>query len=499
MEIDVAGESTGFGPFSPGDAAALLPPDLELLAPEEEERHFRLMAHARADLLALVHASPTGAGPSLPDDLLDWQPDPESWSLRRVLRHVGDAEEWYVSRLVSPETLPAEWEHDQELPLFEFLEMERCTAIARLQQLTPDERSRVSYPAQWTDHPDEPWTTRKVLRRFLEHEREHTGQARDILAARRCHLLARLATERARLLWYLVGLGETMLTETPVLGDWTVKDMLAHIAAWDRWEDGAMRSLLAGDVPDLASVVDVDAYNAAAVADSRSRSIAEVLSEMESVRNTWIDWLESLAEEAFFQPRFVEGGDWSFPGCLPIQWRHDAEHAREIANWRQRAGHQTKTGPKPVLLAALDAARRELLAAAALIPARQRSSRPVCGVWTLKDVFGHVADWEQLCVDVLRRLAAGAIPHLDHDGDEEAWNRAHVDLRRDQPWDRIWADMDATRQALLTVLGGMSQADLVRPYPSRWNPEDTAYQTVRVCLAHDREHARGLLSYLSVE
>jgi predicted RNase H-like HicB family nuclease/uncharacterized damage-inducible protein DinB len=499
IEIDIAAESTGFGPFNPGDAAALLPSDLEPLTPEEEERCFRLMAYTRADLLALVHASPTGSGPSLPDDLLDWQPEPGSWSLRRLLRHVGDAEEWYVSRLVRPESLPAEWEDDQDLPLFEFLDMERRTATARLRQLTPDERSRVSYPSQWTEHPDEAWTARKALRRSLEHEREHTGQAREILAARRYHLLARLATERAWLLWYLVGLDGTLLTETPVLGDWTVKDVLAHIAAWDRWEDGAMRSLLVGDLPDLASVEDVDAYNAAAVAEWRSRSLADVLAELESTRNTWIDWLESLAEEAFFQPRFVEGGDWSFSGCLALQWGHDVEHARQIASWRQTAGHRANTGPKAVLLAALDAARRELLAAAALVPVEERSSRPVCGVWTLKDVVGHMADWERLCVDVLRRLAAGAIPHLDYDGDEAAWNRAHVDLRRDQPWDRIWMDMNATRQALLAVLAGMSQADLVRPYPSRWNPEDTAYQTVRVCIAHDREHARDLLEHLSLE
>lgn len=192
IEIEVAGESTGFGPFDPGDAAALFPPDREPIAPEEMERNFRLMAHARADLLALVR--------DLPNDVLDWQPDPQSFSIRRLLRHIGNAEEWYVSRLVVPETLPPEWEHDEELPIFEFLEMERRTALARLRQLTEEEHSSVFYPSHWTEHPEEPWTMRKVLRRFLEHEREHTAQVRKILTARRQHLLARLAAERAGLL-----------------------------------------------------------------------------------------------------------------------------------------------------------------------------------------------------------------------------------------------------------------------------------------------------------
>lgn len=173
VEVEVAGESYGFGPFNPGDAAALLPPDLAPASPEEMETYFRLMAHTRADLLALVEG--------LPDELLDREPDHDSWPIRRILRHVGNAEEWYISRLVPPDTLPPEWEHDDELPLFEFLAMERRTAVDRLRRLTAEERAAVVYPTQWTNHPDEPWTARKALRRAVEHEREHAGQVRGIL------------------------------------------------------------------------------------------------------------------------------------------------------------------------------------------------------------------------------------------------------------------------------------------------------------------------------
>ncbi len=181
IEIEIVDESAGFGPFDRGSAAALFPPDRQPVTAEEMEGHLRLMAHARADLLALVR--------DLPDDALDWQPDPRSLNIRSLLRHVGNAEEWYVSRLAPAETLPPEWEHDESLPIFDFLEMERRTAVARLRQLTEAERSEVFYPIGWTDHPEEPWTARKALRRFLEHEREHIAQAREILAARR-HLLA---------------------------------------------------------------------------------------------------------------------------------------------------------------------------------------------------------------------------------------------------------------------------------------------------------------------
>jgi len=173
VEVEVVGESAGGGPFDRGDTAALLPMERDPVTAEEMERYFCLMAYARADLLALVR--------DLPDEVLDWQPDPQSFSIRHILRHVGNAEEWYVSRIVPPETLPPEWEHDEDLPILEFLEMERRTALARLRALTEEERADVFYPAQWTRHPEEPWTARKVLRRFLEHEREHTGQVREML------------------------------------------------------------------------------------------------------------------------------------------------------------------------------------------------------------------------------------------------------------------------------------------------------------------------------
>ncbi len=175
--FEVVGVSSGYGPFSRGDRAALFPPDRAPLGRDELEGYIRLAGYARADLLALVR--------DLPAETLDWRPGAEAMSIRRILRHVGDAEQWYVSRLVNPETLPPEWDHDDALPLDEFLAMERRTAIDRLRRLTDRELADVVCPARWTSHPDEPWTARKVLRRLLEHELEHTRHVREVLAVRR--------------------------------------------------------------------------------------------------------------------------------------------------------------------------------------------------------------------------------------------------------------------------------------------------------------------------
>jgi uncharacterized damage-inducible protein DinB len=449
------------------------------------ERYFRLMAYNRADLLALTR--------NLPDELLDWQPYPGAFSLRGLLRHVGNAEEWYVSRVVPPESLPPEWEDDESLPIFEFLEMERRTAVARLRQLTEEERTGVFYPTAWAYHPEEPWTARKALRRFVEHEREHIAQIREILDVRRHWLLARLATERAGLLEQLLGLEERVLIQVPSVADWTAKDVLVHIAAWDRWEARTMQSMVAGEVPDFSALHDLSASNAAFVAPWRDRSLGEVLAELRAARTDWMDWLEGLSHEEFFQQRSYDGDDWSFyNGPVQVQWEHDVGHAGEIANLRKAMSASGDTGCKAVLFGALDAARRELLAAVDLVPEGERDSRRVCGEWTLKDLLGHIADWERFGAEGWRLMAAGQSPEVEVVEDIDAWNLVHVKARREQPWESVWEDLHTTRRSLLTVLEEMGETELSQRFAFPWGPEGTPYQWATVFFAHDREHARDV-------
>lgn len=485
IQIEVAEEITGSGPFDPGDAAALFAPDLEAVTPDEMERYFRLMDDARADLLALVEG--------LSGEILDWQWHDRIFTVRRLLRHLGNAEEWYVSRLVPPETLPPEWDDDEDLPLLEFLEMERRTAVGRLRQLTEAERSEVFHPTRWTEHPEEAWTARKALRRALEHERQHTARVRRILSAHRSHLLARLAAERAGLIATLLYLDERTLAGEVVQGQWTARDILAHIAAWDGWGQRTMQCMVEGEALDFSALDDFDASNAAFLADRQHVSLSGVLDELQAAREGWITWLHALPLETFYQARSYDGYDWTFPDIpLKAYWEHDAHHARRIADWRERTGHKSRSGAKVVLLAALAAARQELLAAAALVPPEERASRAVCGTWTLKDVLGHIADWETLGAVGLGQMAAGQAPSVEHVADIDAWNAVHAEARRDQPWEQVWEDACRARRALREALAGMSQADLERSYPFPWGSKGTPYQWAAVYVDHDRTHTRGL-------
>lgn len=302
-------------------------------------------------------------------------------------------------------------------------------------------------------------------------------------------LLARLTAERGALLYQLLGLDRRALTEEQFLDGWTVKDCLVHIAAWDSWEHRQMERMLSGEPP---ADVGVDIFNAAVVADGRGQSLDQVVAEMGSARAAWLTWLHRLPEAAFFISRHFDDQDWVFAECLEVQWRHDAEHSAQIAAWREDQGREGGVGPQCVLMGALDAAREELLAASDLVPEEKRASYIVCGVWTLKDVLGHLADWEELGADRLRARIEGRVPEADSVADIEAWNRAHVAARRGQPWEQVWDDLHATRESFVAVVSRMEQADLQQPVAFPWGGAGTTYAWVSAFVRHDRDHAAGI-------
>jgi predicted RNase H-like HicB family nuclease/uncharacterized damage-inducible protein DinB len=130
--------------------------DYDALHRNEMETLFRWMAVARQELMDLVK--------SLPEEAFDWGASDETHSVRDILCHVAEADLWYTDRL-------KQW---PEAPLFR-LAATRGVALERLRALSEEERARV------TVHEGEEWTPRKVVRRMLEHEREHIAQLRELI------------------------------------------------------------------------------------------------------------------------------------------------------------------------------------------------------------------------------------------------------------------------------------------------------------------------------
>ena len=132
--------------------------DYDALRPNEMETLFRWMAISRQELMDLVK--------ELPEEAVNRKPESGN-SIREILCHLAEADLWYTDRL-------KQW---PEAPLFR-LAAARGVALERLRELTESKRAGV------TTFEGEEWTPRKVMRRMLEHEREHIHEIRALLAAK---------------------------------------------------------------------------------------------------------------------------------------------------------------------------------------------------------------------------------------------------------------------------------------------------------------------------
>jgi hypothetical protein len=119
-----------------------------------------MLAWSRADLLKTVKGLSSGK--------LDQTYPNERWSINDILGHVGGAEWWYLDRLGRAFPRAEVPEAPQER-----LEKVRAFFVETLPKLEGVKQA-VGVDGEF-------WSPRKVLRRALWHEKDHTGHIRKLL------------------------------------------------------------------------------------------------------------------------------------------------------------------------------------------------------------------------------------------------------------------------------------------------------------------------------
>jgi len=181
-EYVVAEEIAVAGDFESGDDVGFYTPDTVPPTPEEVERYLRIAGHAHTDLLALVEPLDGAA--------LDWVRGEHTRPIRRVLRHIVGAELWYMTRIIDdpkaaglPEIIrDADERCDATEDMMERVRIVWSAFQRWARSLAPEQRARVVLPTWFTSPSGERWTARKMLRRCIEHCREHTRSIEQILA-----------------------------------------------------------------------------------------------------------------------------------------------------------------------------------------------------------------------------------------------------------------------------------------------------------------------------
>ncbi|HRQ40846.1 MAG TPA: DinB family protein [Chloroflexota bacterium] len=321
----------------------------------------------------------------------------------------------------------------------------------------------------------------------------------------KAHYVARLHAERADLLWQLRGLSAETVGSAEVVPGWTVKDILAHIPFYDAAYAGRIQMVLHGRTAEITSLTDDSGLanrNANLLAQNRTIPYEQVIAMLLKERSGFTAVLKRVPDDLLSQDLPMPWGqNTSIREWANWRYEHDADHGRQLATWREYQPRETLRDVTPVyvLRAMLHSSRKAFQALLPLIPEPEWTTRPVCGVWTMKDLFGHLTDWEKVAVDGLRPLAAGQIPEFDYTLDSfDTFNNKNAAARAQQSWDEVWADYETTRATLLDLLAQTSSADLQRPFMAPWGREITGGVWLLIWPGHEMEHAIDVRAALAL-
>jgi uncharacterized protein (TIGR03083 family) len=163
----------------------------------------------------------------------------------------------------------------------------------------------------------------------------------DFLAtARRTMLAGQMADARERLLAALEGLSDDQMLQPGVCGDWSVRDIVAHVAAWDREVTAMFEGMLKGErTPFLDFDEDeLEQFNQERHAATLNVPVSNAIAELMASRQDLLDLLRATDNAKLFAPApGDEHADMSIAACLSAQISHDEEHAEMIEGWRERS------------------------------------------------------------------------------------------------------------------------------------------------------------------
>lgn len=136
---------------------------------------------------------------------------------------------------------------------------------------------------------------------------------KDYVPKDKTDLLNVIRKERSGLDALISGLTPEQKTASGVEASWSLKDLMAHISAWERLAQDRIHAALTGEptkIPLIEGPNFVDVFNAKVYAKSQAASLESVEVEYHAAYTDFLAQIESL--------------DWDFiQAALPFEWASD--------------------------------------------------------------------------------------------------------------------------------------------------------------------------------
>lgn len=149
----------------------------------------------------------------------------------------------------------------------------------------------------------------------------------------RRQLLGRIETAWTALKASYAGLADARMTEPGVMGEWSVKEILAHVTTWEEEALKALPVMLAGGkTPRYIQYGGIDGFNAQMSERKRGLALADALRQLDETHQRLIAYLQRVPEEHFAR-------ETRFRHRLRLDtYSHYPLHSTAIREWRERSG-----------------------------------------------------------------------------------------------------------------------------------------------------------------
>lgn len=133
--------------------------------------------------------------------------------------------------------------------------------------------------------------------------------------------------------------------------------------------------------------------------------------------------------------------------------------------------------------------RQRLSAAVAGLDRQTLETAPMCGIWSARDLVGHLLDWQTVLLAAARFALGGPRPIDVPIEDGEVFNATRASARMRDRWVETKADFDASLDDVLAWLDRVTPEQLATPADFPWGePGGTVAGLLAVIPEHLDEH-----------
>ncbi len=138
----------------------------------------------------------------------------------------------------------------------------------------------------------------------------------------------------------------------------------------------------------------------------------------------------------------------------------------------------------------LNRSRQQMLKAIADLNAGQTSSLAVTGVWTIKDLFGHITAWDTTILQPLELFHTGNDFITEPIEDYLAWNDDQAEQRAARSYSQILTEFSEIRSALIAAYQSLPADMLLKVFTAPWGDKYTISKMISGLAWHETEHAK---------